>query len=164
MVGVIAVAVGQSVLTLFTGYELDRFIPAVTGLVMGLHLLWVLKLNLPVLGRLRVKRPASAWGAFALGVPFGLVVTPCTIPIFLTLVTYLALQANVLHGALLMVAYALGRGLVLGVVAYSAGLFKTIREGRRVRVIERVSGGVILGASVYLLFFYSMSSLSMQGM
>ncbi len=163
-VGVVAVLLGKSVLTIFTGYELDRYIPAVLGIIMGLQLLGLFKFDFPLLGRLKANRPDSVWGAFTLGIPFGLVVTPCTIPIFLTIVTYLALQANVVHGALLMVGYGLGRGIILGIVAYSAGLLTSIKDGKLMHTVERASGGIILAASIYLLFFYQYSRLPMDGM
>lgn len=162
--GIVAVLLGKSVLTIFTGYELDRYIPAAIGILMGLQLLGVLKFDFPVIGRLKAKRPDSIWGSFTLGLPFGLVVTPCTIPIFITLITYLALKASVLHGALLMVAYALGRGLILGAVAFSAGAIKEFKDGRLIRHLERISGAVILLASLYLLFFYQYSRLPMPAM
>jgi cytochrome c-type biogenesis protein len=113
IVGVVAVLIGRAILSVFTGYELDRYIPAVIGIVMGLKLLGVLKFDLPLIGRLKARRPSSIQGAFTLGIPFGLVVTPCTIPIFLLVVSYVAVTANIIHGALLMVAYALGRGGLL---------------------------------------------------
>jgi cytochrome c-type biogenesis protein len=83
-----------------------------------------------------------------------LVVTPCTIPIFLAIVAFVALQASILHGALLMVAYALGRGTVLLAVAVSVGLLKALNVGRSSWYIERVSGAVILVASLGVLLFY----------
>lgn len=161
VVGVVAVLVGKSALTIFTGYELDRYIPALIGIVMGLQLLGVLRLRFPAIGTLRAKRPRTLWRAFGLGLPFGLVITPCTIPVFIMVVTYVALQANVLHGAFLMVAYALGRGIILGVVAFSAGTIKAIKGRKLVHSIERVSGAIILAASIYLLFFYNLIPLPM---
>lgn len=164
VIGMIAVLIGKSVLTVFTGYALDRYIPAVLGIIMGLQLLGLLHLKFPLLGYLRPKRPDTVWGALTLGVPFGLVVAPCTIPIFFTIVAYLALQANVLHGALLMVAYGVGRGLILTVVAFSAGLLRIVREGQVNQTVERISGALILAASLYLLFFSPFTNLPMPDM
>jgi cytochrome c biogenesis protein CcdA len=70
----------------------------------------------------------------------------------------------VLHGALLMVAYAIGRGIILAVVAFSAGIIKEVKEGKLAHYIERISGAVILLASLYLLFFYEFSRLPMPNM
>src|SRR5207237_4523387 len=109
----------------FSGYELDRWIPGIIGLLMGLQLLGVLRLRMPLMPLLdREEKATTGWGSFLLGLPFGLVVTPCTIPIFFAIVAFVALQGSVLHGALLMVTYALGRGVVLLAVGTSVGLLK----------------------------------------
>ncbi len=156
LVGAIASILGNSVLTIFTNYQLDRWIPGVVGLLMGLQLLGVLKLKMPVMPIFRwAQQPSTGVGAFALGLPFGLVVTPCTIPIFFAIVAFVALQGSVVHGALLMVAYALGRGGVLLAVAVSVSLLKALNIARTSLYIERISGVLILIASVGLLVFYN---------
>ncbi len=157
VVGAVAALLGASVLTLFTGYQLDRWIPGLVGLVMGLHLLGVLRLRLPeipVSAALRAWRPRTEWGAFSIGIPFGVVVTPCAIPLFAAVVAFVAFQAGVLHGALLMVAYALGRGLILGAVAVSAGLLRTLKGGSAAMSIRRASGALLIAVSLGLLVFY----------
>lgn len=153
--GAIASLIGNSALQVFTGYQLDRWIPGWVGLAMGLQLLGILRLKMPAVPTFRwARRPDTVWSSFALGLPFGLVVTPCTIPIFIAIVAFVALQASVFHGALLMVAYALGRGTILLTVAVSVGLIKALNIGRTSRYIERVSGILILAASVGILVFY----------
>jgi cytochrome c-type biogenesis protein len=153
--GAVASLLGRTVLQIFTGYQLDRWIPGIIGLVMAMQLFGILQLNLPAIPIFRLsKQPATSWGSFVLGLPFGLVVTPCTMPIFFAIVTFVALQVNVFHGALLMVAYALGRGAILSAVAISVGLLKALNIGRTSWYIERLSGILILVASVGLLVFY----------
>jgi cytochrome c-type biogenesis protein len=155
VVGAIASLIGKSVLEVFTGYQLDRWIPGIVGLLMGLQLLGILKLKMPVMPIFRwARQPGTALGSFALGLPFGLVVTPCTIPIFFAIVTFVALQGSVLHGALLMVAYAIGRGIILTVVAVSVGALKAFNVARSSQYLERASGVLILIVSVGLLLFY----------
>jgi cytochrome c-type biogenesis protein len=155
VVGAIASFIGRSTLQVFTGYQLDRWIPGWIGLAMGLQLLGILRLKMPAIPIFRwTQRPNSIWGSFALGLPFGLVVTPCTIPIFIAIVAFVALQATVFHGSLLMVAYALGRGTILLAVAVSVGLLKALDVARTSFFVERASGIVILVASLGLLLFY----------
>ncbi len=155
VVGGAAAVVGKSALRIFTGYELDRWIPGVIGLVMGLQLLGILRLKMPVMPIFRwAETPDTSWGSFLLGLPFGLVVTPCTIPIFFAIVAFVAFQASILHGILLMVAYALGRGAILFAVAVSVGLVKSLNIARTSLLSERLAGSVILIASVGLLIFY----------
>ena len=153
--GAIASLLGRTVLQIFTGYQLDRWIPGIIGLVMAMQLFGILQLNLPAIPIFRLsKQPATSWGSFVLGLPFGLVVTPCTMPIFFAIVTFVALQVNVFHGVLLMVVYALGRGVVLTAVAAFVGLFKALNVGRISLYVERLCGLLILVASLGLLFFY----------
>jgi cytochrome c-type biogenesis protein len=155
LVGALASVIGNSALKIFSGYELDRWIPGIIGLLMGLQLLGVLRLRLPAFPIFRlIRQPGTALGSFALGLPFGFVVTPCTMPIFFAIVTFVALQASIFHGALLMVAYAVGRGAILTTVAISVGLLKALNIARTSYYFEKVSGVVILVASVGLLLFY----------
>ncbi len=157
IVGGVASFIGNSTLQVFTGYQLDRWIPGIIGLLMGLQLIGVLRLKMPVMPIFQwtQQQPGSAWSSFALGLPFGFVVTPCTIPIFFAIVTFVALQGSVLHGALLMVAYAVGRGIILTAVAVSVGALKAFKVARSSQYLERASGIVILTVSVGLLFFYN---------
>jgi len=154
-VGAAASVLGKSALQVFSGYQLDRWIPGIVGLLMGLQLLGILKLKMPVMPIFRwAQQPSTGFGSFALGLPFGLVVTPCTIPIFFAIVAFVALQGSVLHGALLMVAYALGRGIILTAVAVSVGFLKSFNIARSSQYLEWASGILILAVSVGLLLFY----------
>jgi len=166
LVGAFASVIGNSALKIFSGYELDRWIPGIIGLLMGLQLLGVLRLRFPAIPIFRLTRqPGTALGSFVLGLPFRLVVTPCTMPIFFAIVAFVALQASIFHGALLMMAYALGRGAILTAVAISVGLLKALNIARTSYYFERISGVVILVASVGLLIFYQdFSGFTMQWM
>ena len=155
LAGGLAALLGQTVLAIFTGYQLDRWIPGGVGLVMALQLFGILRLRMPFITVSPLTRePGTGWGAFILGLPFGFVVTPCTMPIFFAIVTFVALQGSALHGALFMVAYAVGRGVILTAVATSVGLLKSMNVGRAAFYVERISGVVILLASIGLLLFY----------
>lgn len=154
--GAVSAVIGKSALQIFSGYQLDRWIPGIVGLLMGLQLLGILKLKMPVMPIFRwARQPSTRLGSFALGLPFGLVVTPCTIPVFFAVVSFVALQGSVLHGALLMVAYAIGRGIILTAVAVSVGFLKAFNIARSSQYLERASGILILTVSVGLLFFYN---------
>jgi len=155
VVGAVASVLGKAALDIFSGYQLDRWIPGIVGILMGLQLLGILKLKMPVISMLDWERqPGTGLASFVLGLPFGLVVTPCTMPIFFAIVAFVALQGSVLHGALLMVAYALGRGIILTAVAVSVGLLKAFNIARSSQYVARASGIVILAVSIGMLLFY----------
>jgi cytochrome c-type biogenesis protein len=153
ILGVIAALVGKSIMELFTGYQLDIWIPAVIGTVMGLQLLGIIKLKMPQMIQVQSNKPKTALGAFTLGLPFGLVITPCTVPIFIMIITYVAVNGSIVHGALLLTVYAIGKGLVMAIAAMSSiSLLKDIAQ-RWSRRVEKIAGMVLLLASVYIVFF-----------
>jgi cytochrome c-type biogenesis protein len=153
IIGFMAAYIGRSVMQLFTDYNLNVWIPATVGIVMGLHLLGVLRLKMPRMIQVKTEKPKSIWGAFTLGLPFGLVITPCTIPIFIMVITYVAANGDMLHGALLLSVYAFGKGLVLALVATSSvTFFKDITKKWSGR-IEKTAGIIFILISLYLIIF-----------
>jgi cytochrome c-type biogenesis protein len=141
VIGMITAFIGKSIMQLFTGYALDVWIPAIFGIIMGLQLLGVIHIKMPQLFMLKAEKPKNTLGAFALGLPFGLVITPCTIPIFIVIITYVAFNGSMVHGALLLATYALGKGLILALVATSSiTFFKDITKkwSKRVEVIAGI--------------------------
>ncbi|MBI2874544.1 MAG: sulfite exporter TauE/SafE family protein [Firmicutes bacterium] len=153
MLGAAAAMAGGALLAAFTGLELDRWIPGALGTVMGLHLLGVLRLRLPMLGGRRrdSRKPRGMMDAFLLGIPFGLVITPCSVPIFAMVMAFAALKQSPLQGAALMAVFALGRGLVLAAVAWSAGLVQKWAMAAGGRWVEKAGGAVLLLAGLYML-------------
>jgi cytochrome c-type biogenesis protein len=153
IIGGIAAYVGQSILKMFTEYRLDKWIAGIVGLIMGLHLIGIFKLRFPTFFSNRInwrdKKPTTLAGSFSLGLLFGFVVTPCTIPVFITVITLVALKGSVVSGSLLLLIYAIGKGLVLLMVALSSEfIVKMAGNGAK---IEKISGYVILIASLYVL-------------
>ncbi len=153
LLGIIAAIVGKSIMQLFTGYKLDIWIPAIIGTLMGLQLLGILKIKMPQMVQVQSKKPKTALGAFSLGLPFGLVITPCTVPIFIMIITYVAVNGSILHGALLLTTYAIGKGLVMAIVAMSSIAFLKDLAQKWSRRVEKMAGVVLLLASVYIVFF-----------
>ncbi len=152
VVGVIAGFIGTAIMTFFTGLSLDRLIPGILGLVIGLQLLGIYKLNLPVFRGFKLPEATGGRQAFALGLPFGLVVTPCTVPIFLAVLGFAVGRAGILYGATLMLAYALGRTVMLLAAAGFAGALTFMRRGNLGKYFERASGLIIIAVSLYILF------------
>jgi len=139
-------------MTLFTGLSLDRYIPGLLGLVMGLQLLGIWRLNIPVFRGFKLPEAKGVGQALTIGLPFGLVVTPCTVPIFLVVLGLVVGKASVVYGLTLMVAYALGRAVPLLVVGISAGWLSFFKKGGWGKYLEKISGVVVIGASLYILF------------
>ncbi|MCM2306691.1 MAG: sulfite exporter TauE/SafE family protein [Sulfuritalea sp.] len=121
-----------------------------------LGLLWTgwLRLPLPALA-LRAKRPAGAWGAFALGIPFSVAVCPACTPVLLALLGVVAVIGSPSLGVVLLLAFALGRALPIMLGAWAVGWLEGKPALGRFRRAFDVAGGVTLVVTgLYLLNTY----------
>jgi len=131
---------------------------AVAGvcLIMGLHLLGVLKLNIPVPTGIRVKKQGYI-GAFLLGLLFGVVSTPCAVPILAVLLAFVAEKGNVLYGGFLLFVYALGHSALVLIAGTSVGAAKGLLESKGLRkahgLLQKIAGILIIGIGIYFLFW-----------
>jgi cytochrome c-type biogenesis protein len=128
---------------------------AAVCLIMGLHLLGVFKWNLPVPSGLRVTKQGYL-GAFLLGLLFGIVSTPCAVPILAVLLTFVAEKGNAAYGAFLLFVYALGHSALILVAGTSVGAAKALLESKGLRaahgVLQKAAGIVIIGIGLFFLF------------
>lgn len=133
------------------------------GLVLGpllivLGLIWPgwLKLPLPTL-RLRAKPVVSAWGAFALGVPFSGAICPFCTPALVVLLGVAASIGSPGFGVALLLAFALGRAIPILLGALAVGWLENLSGLSRLHKGFDVIGGILLIASgLYLLNAYLM--------
>ncbi|HEY3359248.1 MAG TPA: cytochrome c biogenesis protein CcdA [Polyangia bacterium] len=134
-----------------------KWVVAGVCLVMGLHLMGVLRFTIPMPLKAQPKT-TGLLGAFVVGLLFGVVSAPCAAPILIVLLTYLAGSgASVPYGALLLLVYALGHSVLILLAGTSMGLArKLIEAGRLTRatgVMRRVAGALIVLVGMY--FGYS---------
>lgn len=156
--GLVFVALGATATML--GATLRRSLPLIQqvgGVVIalfGLYLLGVLRL--PVLMRERrvqlASKPAGLAGTVVAGAAFGAGWTPCVGPVLASILLYSGMQATMLQGILLLVAYTLGLGLpffvsAVGLNWYLAGA-KHLR--RWLVPLERAAGALLILAGVLL--------------
>ena len=126
---------------------------AAVCLVMGLHLMGVLRFTIPAPVNLRPK-VRGALGALILGLLFGVVSAPCAAPMLVVLLTYLAASgSSVVYGGVLLLVYALGHSVLILVAGTSMGAAKKLIESKRLTratdVMRRVAGGVIVLVGAY---------------
>jgi len=133
-----------------------KYLVAAVCLLMGLHLLGLLKLNFPVPAGLRVKKQGYV-GAFLLGLLFGVVSTPCAVPILAVLLAFVAEKGNVIYGGFLLFVYALGHSALVLVAGTSVGAAKGLLESKGLRrahgVLQKVAGVLIIGIGAYFLLW-----------
>jgi cytochrome c-type biogenesis protein len=132
-----------------------KYLVAGVCFVMGLNLLGLLKLSFPVPEGPRVKKRGYV-GAFLLGLLFGVVSTPCAVPILAVLLVFVAEKGNVLYGGFLLFVYALGHSALVLVAGTSVGAAKALLESKGLRrahrVLQKAAGVLVVGMGAYFLF------------
>jgi cytochrome c biogenesis protein CcdA len=133
-----------------------NWVVAAVCLVMGLHLMGILKFTIPVPFSVKPKTTGVV-GALVMGLLFGVVSTPCAAPILVVLLTYLASgTSSVPYGALLLLAYALGHSVLILIAGTSMGLARKLIESKKVTratdVLRRAAGVVIVGVGGYFIY------------
>lgn len=159
--GMVATHVALGVIAGFGGRWARELMGRGWGLLLGpllivLGLLWAgwLKLPLPAFAR-RAKRPSGAWGAFALGVPFTVAVCPICTPALLVLLGVVAALGSPWLGAVVLLAFALGRTVPILLGAWAIGWLESLRQLNPIRRVFDLAGGVALIATgLYLLNAY----------
>jgi len=133
-----------------------KYVVAGVCFLMGLHLLGVLRWDLPVPAGIRVKKPGYV-GALLLGLLFGVVSTPCAVPILAVLLAFVAEKGNVLYGGFLLFVYALGHSALVLVAGTSVGAAKSMLESKGLRtahrVVQKIAGVLIIGIGAYFLLW-----------
>jgi len=88
-------------------------------------------------------------GAFVLGMASSIIAAPCVGPVLGLLLPWIGTTGNVAFGALCMVAYSFGMGLLFWVVGtFAVGLPKS---GRWMEWVKSAFGLVMLGSALYFL-------------
>ena len=122
-------------------------------LLIAMGFVWTgwIKLPLPALA-LRAKRPTGAWGAFALGVPFSVAVCPVCTPALLALLGVVAALGSPWLGAVVLLAFALGRAIPILLGAWAVGWLEALRALNRFRrAFDVVAGLTLVATGLYLL-------------
>jgi cytochrome c-type biogenesis protein len=131
------------------------------GLVLGpflivLGLMWPgwLRLPLPAFA-LKARRPSTVWSAFILGAVFSIAICPICTPALVVLLGATVGLASPWIGALLVLAFGLGRALPVAVGAVSIGWLENLRglDGYR-RAFETAGGIILVLSGLYMLNAY----------
>lgn len=120
------------------------------GLVLGpllivLGLMWTgwLRIPLPSFG-FRATRPAAAWGAFLLGIPFAVAICPVCTPALVVLLGVTAGFGSVVLGVVLLFAFAIGRAVPIALGAFAVGWLENLKTLSRYRRGFEIAGGLTL--------------------
>jgi cytochrome c-type biogenesis protein len=151
LLGIVATSIGKVYGQIGVGLPI---IVSLVAIAMGLNLLEILPLRFPSLG-------ATDWigkdlprgvRSFLLGLTFGLIASPCSTPVLATLLTWVATTQDLIVGAGLLIAYAIGYVTPLVIAGTFTASIKNILKMRRWSSwINPVSGALLLGFGIYSL-------------
>ena len=152
MLGVIAALTGRVIGAVGSFWT---YLVAGVCIVMGLHLLSVFEFNIPVPQNIRPKH-GGIIGSFLFGLLFGIISTPCAVPIVAVLMVIIAAKGSILYGALMLLAYSLGHSVLILVAGTSMGAAKGIIESkgltRATNLLRKAAALLIIAVGFWFLF------------
>lgn len=127
----------------------------IIAIAMGLNLLGLIPLQLPNWGNIEISKTLpKPLRSYLVGLSFGLVASPCSTPVLITLLAYISTTANTALGAGLLLAYASGSVLPLVIAGTFTGAIVQLLTMRQ------WSGGLNLMSAIALIGFGTISILN----
>ncbi|MER3493427.1 MAG: cytochrome C biogenesis protein [Mastigocladus sp. ERB_26_2] len=149
--GIIAALVGKVYGQIGFGLPI---IVSVIAILMGLNLLEALPLQMPSFGGTEWISQELPQGvrAYAIGLSFGLVASPCSTPVLASLLGWVANTQDLILGAVLLISYTVGYVAPLILAGTFTASIKKILELRRWSGwINPISGVLLVGFGVFSL-------------
>ncbi|BAZ69707.1 MAG: cytochrome c biogenesis protein CcdA [Pelatocladus maniniholoensis HA4357-MV3] len=149
--GIIAALVGKVYGQIGIGLPI---IVSVIAILMGLNLLEALPLQMPSFSGTDWISQELPQGvrAYALGLSFGLVASPCSTPVLASLLGWVANTQDLILGAVLLISYTAGHVAPLILAGTFTASIKKILELRRWSSwINPISGALLVGFGVFSL-------------
>ena len=144
ILGVFAAVLGKVYGQIGTGLPL--FVSAI-AILMGLNLLEIIPLRFPSWdGTDWIKENVpDSFKSYLLGLTFGLVASPCSTPVLVTLLAYVGSSQNIILSSVFLMSYATGYVSPLILAGTFTGTIKNILNLRQVtQWINPVSGGILI--------------------
>ncbi len=160
VLGMAALYTALGVAVAFTGGQFGAWLGdwrvvvpiAAVMLALAASMFGAFDLQLPASWQTKLNKVGGAGplGAFMMGLVSGLISAPCTGPVLLSLLTFIASSGsgNAVYGGSLLFVYALGMGTLFFAVALGASLF---RPGPFMEYIKSVFGIAMLVMAFYFL-------------
>ncbi len=131
------------------------YVVAAVCLLVGLNMTGLLPLSFSTWApaQSRWSQLSGFAGALVLGMLFGLVASPCAMPVLTLILALIAQKGQVAYGSLLMFTYAVGHGLPLVIIGTVAGALTSLERCTRYSVlIQRVGGWLLVAVGVYFIW------------
>lgn len=158
------------IFTLFTSFlgisqEVLRGIALVLLVVFGLLMLWPSlfeKISIYFgkytnkANEISERSGSGNFGGFVLGIMLGIIWTPCAGPVLGSIITLIVTSQSIAKASGLLVAYAIGAGIPMLLIAYGGQYITTRVRGlaKYTRPIQQVFGVLILALAVSIYFQY----------
>ncbi|MBN2445145.1 MAG: sulfite exporter TauE/SafE family protein [Phycisphaerae bacterium] len=131
------------------------YIVAAVCIVVGLNMAGLLPISFATWApaQSRWSRLSGFAGALVLGMLFGLVASPCAMPILTLIMALIAAKGQIAYGSLLMFVYAVGHGLPLVIIGTVTGALTSLERFTHYSVvIQRIGGWLLIVVGVYFVW------------
>ncbi len=135
-------------------YTLKIFV-GIVALVFVFLGLWMLKVikwggGSNPMARMNVKKGSGFKGAFLFGLPFGIAASPCTTPITIAVLLFIAAKGNILYGLFIMAVYAFARSIPILLIGTFSSLLKKMKNIEKAQnIFEKIGGILMIVVGVY---------------
>lgn len=131
------------------------FILPPVAIILGLYLVFADKLNLKIgLPQRLLPKKKALFGAFLIGLFFGIVASPCATPVLAVILTFAAAQQDIAYSGGLLLAYALGHWVLVLGAGISAGFAQRVLESKGISNFssysKKIAGVILIGVGIYL--------------
>ncbi|MDD3303503.1 MAG: cytochrome c biogenesis protein CcdA [Clostridia bacterium] len=127
---------------------------AIILVIVTLNLLGIFGKNNKTCKRPKLKK--NFLGAFLLGIVGGFFDSPCSTPILIIILTFIAQSSNLLFGIILMIAYSIGHSVVIILAGSSADFITKLSESEKYAKLGKVARYVfaLFSFALALYLFY----------
>lgn len=133
--------------------EVLTYLAVIITFIMGLVLLELIPFQLSLsidklISKIRIK---GFLGSYVLGLLMGFTTSQCATPVLLVILTYVMLEGKLLFGGVLLLMFALGRGIPLVILGTLSGMITSISKIKKYsQYIQRGIGVLLIIMSFYL--------------
>lgn len=136
------------------GLKIFLAVASMIFIIMGLWMLKIINFNgINFMTKMQVEKGSGGRGAFVLGLPFGIAASPCTLPVTIAVLLYMATKGNAILGVFLMFVFTIGRSIPILLAGTFTGLLAKLQGFERWQAaIEKAGGSVMVMIGVYFIF------------
>jgi len=131
------------------------FIAGGIAIAIGLNLIGLFEWNLPIPVNLQPKQ-RGIFGAFLLGIFFGIISSPCATPVLALILTFVASKGEVAYGTSLLFVYALGHCALIFLAGTATGFAENFIKSKGIINIttwgKRIGGSIVVLVGIYLFY------------